>query len=249
MSMTTVTRAQDIPKLTHVEAMHIAEVEYGRFLELLRSLGDDDWSRPTDNDRWDVSQVVSHLVAMSQGIAGFPRELLRQQKQGKSIAREEGLSKFDGFTEFQSKMHGRGRQLIPRAEEHFARALRRRQRFPGILRPVKTPQPPWGWWSFAYMIDDILTRDVWMHRVDISRATGRPLLLTPEHDGRVVSNIVREFAAKWRRPFSLVLTGPVGGRYVNGDARDEIRLDAVEFCRILSGRSDGHGLPTDLVAF
>jgi uncharacterized protein (TIGR03083 family) len=245
----TATRVEDITKLNHAEAMQIAETEYGRFLDFLRSLSADDWSRPTDNDRWDVSQVVSHVTGMSQAIAGFPREMLRQQRQGKAVARDNGLSNFDGFTEFQSAMHGRGAQVVGKAEEQFARALRRRQRFPAVLRPVRTPQPPWGWWSFGYMIDDILTRDVWMHRVDISRATGRELVLTSEHDGRFVANIVREFGAKSDRPFALVLTGPAGGHYVKGDASAEIRLDAVEFCRILSGRSEGHGLPTDLVAF
>ena len=38
----------------------------------------------------------------------------------------------------------------------------------------------------------ILTRDTWMHRVDISRATGRDLVLTAEHDGRIVADVVDE---------------------------------------------------------
>ena len=88
-----------------------------------------------------------------------------------------------------------------------------------------------------------------MHRVDISRAVGRDLALTPEHDGRFVANVVRDLGSRWRRPFALVLTGPAGSRCVNGDAGVEIGVDAVEFCRILSGRSQGHALPTDVVPF
>ena len=43
-------------------------------------------------------------------------------------------------------------------------------------------------------MDMVWTRDVWMHRIDITRATGRPLVgkLTAEHDGRIVADIVAE---------------------------------------------------------
>ena len=33
-------------------------------------------------------------------------------------------------------------------------------------------------WTFGYLIDVILTRDTWMHRVDLARAAGLPLVLT-----------------------------------------------------------------------
>ena len=33
-------------------------------------------------------------------------------------------------------------------------------------------------WAMGYLVDVILTRDTWMHRVDVSRATGRALVLT-----------------------------------------------------------------------
>ena len=104
-------------------------------------------------------------------------------------------------------------------------------------------------WRMSYLLDVILTRDPWMHRVDISRATSRPLVLTPEHDGRIVADVAAEWARRHGRPFRLELTGPAGGTFVNGDGGEDIRLDAVEFSRILSGRAAGTGLLTQEVPF
>ncbi len=244
---TTITRVDEIPKLAHQEAMEIARTEYERFGDLIDSLTDAEWSRPTDCERWDVSQVTSHLIAMSKAFAGLPGEFVRQQRASRPLRRELGLSNFDAFTEHQANMHPPGPALVALYREQYPRALRRRER--SKLRPVRFPQPPYGWWSAAYAFDEILTRDVWMHRVDISRATGRDLVLTPEHDGRFVASIVRDLGARWRHPFILVLTGPAGGHYVSGDDGERIETDAVEFCRILSGRSQGHCLPTDVVPF
>lgn len=57
------------------------------------------------------------------------------------------------------------------------------------------------------LMDRIYTRDAWMHRADLARATGRPLVLSAGHDGRIVADAVEEWAAVHRRPFTLVLTG------------------------------------------
>jgi hypothetical protein len=88
-----------------------------------------------------------------------------------------------------------------------------------------------------------------MHRVDISRATGRELVLTPDHDGVLVANVVDEWAERHGSAYSLTLHGPVGGSWSRGPAGPHIELDAVEFCRILSGRASGDGLLTTEVPF
>jgi hypothetical protein len=104
-------------------------------------------------------------------------------------------------------------------------------------------------WRMGYLLDVILTRDPWMHRVDIARATGRDLVLTPEHDGRIVADVVAEWARRHGRPFTLTLTGPAGGTFVAGNGGESITVDAVEFCRTLAGRADGSGLLTQEVPF
>jgi hypothetical protein len=43
------------------------------------------------------------------------------------------------------------------------------------------------------------------------------------------------------QPFVLALDGPAGGNFTQGVGGDKPHLDAVEFCRILSGRSSGLG--------
>jgi hypothetical protein len=102
------------------------------------------------------------------------------------------------------------------------------------------------------VLDIILTRDTWMHRVDIARATERPLELTAEHDGKIVADVVREWADRHGRPFQMRLTGPAGGVYVgagSADSAERVELDAVDFCRIVSGRAPGQGLLRQRVPF
>jgi hypothetical protein len=91
-----------------------------------------------------------------------------------------------------------------------------------------------------------------MHRIDAVRATGRTAELTAGHDGRIVSDIVAEWARRHGRPFVAELTGPAGGTYASGPGRasaERIGLDAVEFCRTLAGRAPATGLLTTIVPF
>ena len=104
-------------------------------------------------------------------------------------------------------------------------------------------------WALGYLIDIIYLRDAWMHRVDTSRATNRELVLTPEHDGRIVADVVAEWARRHGQPFTLVLTGPAGGSFTAGRDDEAIEMDAVEFCSVLSGRGEASGLMTTIVPF
>jgi len=104
-------------------------------------------------------------------------------------------------------------------------------------------------WRMGYVFEVILTRDTWMHRVDVAQATGRPLDLTPGHDGRIVADVVAEWARRHGKPFTLELTGPAGGTYTEGSGGVELTCDAVEFCRTLAGRVPGSGLLAQPVPF
>lgn len=59
-----------------------------------------------------------------------------------------------------------------------------------------------------------------------------------EVDGRIVADVVAEWAGRHGRPFELHLTGPAGGRYRRGRGGPSLELDAVELCWILSGRGE-----------
>ena len=104
-------------------------------------------------------------------------------------------------------------------------------------------------WQFGYLVDSVFTRDTWMHRLDIASATGRDMVLTPEHDGRMIADVVAEWARRHGQPFSLTLSGPAGGQWRAGDGGDQIELDALHFCQALAGRIPAHGLLTTMVPF
>jgi hypothetical protein len=106
--------------------------------------------------------------------------------------------------------------------------------------PVLFP-PPIGRRSVAYLVDLVITRDVWMHRVDIARAAGVDLVLSPGHDGRIIADVVVDWATTHVDPFVVELTGTPGGTYRRG-AVDPVSVDAVEFVRIVSGRAKGEGI-------
>ena len=128
---------------------------------------------------------------------------------------------------------------------------------PGFIRrrklpeefPVDGPDAPPEAWTIGYLSDVILTRDTWMHRSDLAAATGRPMVLTREHDGVLVADVVAEWALRHGQPCSLTLSGPAGGSWSWGRGGPSYELDAVDFCRILSGRGVGAGLLTRPVPF
>src|SRR5262249_15477433 len=97
-------------------------------------------------------------------------------------------------------------------------------------------------WSLGYAVDVVLTRDTWMHGIDTSSATGRAARLTPEHDGVLVADVVAEWAQRHAQPCRLHLAGPAGGAWAVGSGGPTLELDAVEFCRILSGPARATGL-------
>jgi hypothetical protein len=101
----------------------------------------------------------------------------------------------------------------------------------------------------GFLFDVVLTRDTWMHRMDITRATGREPELDSDHDGVLVDDVVREWAQRHGQPYRLTLTGPAGGTWFSGSGGPDLKLDAVEFCRVLSGRGSGEGLLAEQVPF
>ena len=251
--MTTVTRIDQIPAIDRHEAATIAATEYQRFVDLLRTLGTDDWRKPTDCPEWDVRAMAGHTVGMMHDFTSLPN-LMRRMRAGGKAAKAAGGPAIDQMTAGQVADNAAlsTSELIARARETGPRAARWRTKAHPLFRKVPMKEEVGGQsetWRMSYLLDVILTRDPWMHRVDISRATNRPLVLTPEHDGRIVADVVAEWARRHRRPFRLDLTGPAGGSFVNADSGEEISLDAVEFCRVLSGRAAGTGLLTQEVPF
>jgi hypothetical protein len=177
-----------------------------------------------------------------------PAETQRQLTAAHREADERGILRLDAQTALHVREHAElgPAEAAAAVREWAPRALAGRTATSAEVRAatLSTGLPGEADWTYAYLLDVIFTRDVWMHRVDICRATGQPLVLTPEHDGRIVADVVVDWARRHGRPFTLRLDGPAGGSYTAGQDGPELRYDAVEFCRALSGRGPA-GAPLD----
>ena len=232
-------------------AMRLAGTEYQRFLDLLRALGPGDWARPTECRGWDVRAMASHALGMVE-LAASIREQRRQMK----LARSRGGVFIDALTGLQvdERQQMTPEQIIARFAARAPKAASGRRRTPGFIRrrTMSERQPVDGideTWTIGFLVDIILTRDPWMHRGDICRATGADHVLTAEHDGVLVADVAAEWTARHGQPCTLHLTGPAGGSWKNGDGGPLIETDAIEFCRVISGRGHADGLLAVQVPF
>ena len=208
-------------------------------LELLGKLDTADWERPTDCIGWSVRDVVAHLVGLLEESVRF-RVMARHALTARR--RYPTLNLLDGGNAVQLDDRRGAAPAELRAE--FARlaprAVRARTRLPALIRRTR---PPAGFTlppdiSYGQVLDVIVVRDALMHRIDIARACGREMPLV-EGDVEVVAQVIRDLDRYWSGPpLVLELTGPAGGRWRLGEGEPvaTARLDAVAFCRSLSGR-------------
>jgi uncharacterized protein (TIGR03083 family) len=244
-----------IRPIGRTEAERLARTEHERYAEQLLSLTPEEWRQPTECPGWDVRAMAGHSVGMMADFSSY-RRLFRRMRAAAKAAKRSGRPMVDEVTAAQVAQHASltTSEIVRRAEDLGPKAARWRASANPVFRRMPMKEEIDGraeTWRMSYLLDVILTRDPWMHRVDIARATGRQLVLTPDHDGRIVADVVAEWARRHEQPFILTLTGPAGGTFIVGDGRsgEGITDDAVEFCRILSGRAPGTGLLARSVPF
>jgi len=257
-------------------AMRLAAEEYRRVSEVVVSLKPDQWRLPTDCTDWTVRELVAHMAGMA-AMVSTPWESSRQVRAaGRQMATAGGLF-IDALTHLQvAERSAKGAQELAEEVRRIGpKASRGRRLMPGFLRnrlmePAQDVGGVEEWWTLGFLVDTVLTRDPWMHRIDLAHATRQALHLTPEHDGVIVDDVVREWASRHGRSYRLKLTGPAGGTWVGSGNDDggagsgvggagrrretqednaDLELDAIEFCRILSGRTAGDGLLAVKVPF
>ncbi len=232
-------------------AMRLAPAEYERVSALFDTLSPSQWAMPTNCPPWDVRQLAGHVLGMAEMAAS----MLEQRRQMGEATRRGGVF-IDELCAVQVEKHATltPDQLRAAWKKSAPRATRGRRRIPGFIRRRAMPQTQEvngaeESWTVGYLTETILTRDPWMHRLDIAAATGVKPTLTPDHDGVLVDDVVREWAARHGKPVTLHLDGPAGGTWTFGSGGAVMHLDAVEFCRQISGRSAPSGLTETQVPF
>ena len=237
--------------LGHREAMTLAATEFDRMGAQLTVLTPADWVRPTVCELWDVREMAAHVLGMAEAQASF-RQFAHDFRAAGKRSSGKMIDEMSA-TQVRERTAMTPGAIVSRLATVAPRAVRARRRTPAFIRwAVRLKNdPPFDAerWRYGYLVDTIFTRDTWMHRLDISRATGRPMELTAGHDGRLVADVVTEWASRHRQPFTLTLTGPAGGQWRSGEAGEHLQLDALDFCWIVAARQPGAGLMATKVPF
>ena len=232
-------------RINRPEARRLAEEEFRRFAELTASLTPGEWAQQTDCTAWDVRKTALHVLGSADAQASV-REFVHQLRRGVPLNKQiDSHHWVDGMNELQirERDHLSNSELVAELKAVGPNAVKGRWGTPPPARYMPIPfGPPIGWKPLKYLLDVGFTRDVWCHRIDICSAIGRPMDLTAGHDGRLVADVVAEWADLHGQPFDLVLEGPAGGKFSQGIDGERVEIDALDFIRTLSGRLPGTGV-------
>ncbi|MFI7588001.1 maleylpyruvate isomerase N-terminal domain-containing protein [Spongisporangium articulatum] len=242
------------PGPDRASAMALAEAEYLHCATLFERLEPEHWALPTVNTGWTVRDTAGHMLGMMQMVSSLPGLAGQMSTSMREARRAQAPVSIDHLTALQVRRNAglSTAELIEQWRALTPRAVRGRRRLSGLLggRTLPEKQLVGGQlerWTFGFLLDVILTRDPFMHRLDIHAATRLPVEVSAEHEGCLVDDVAREWAQRHGRPCTLELTGPAGGRW--GDGGEHLTLDALEFCRTVSGRGTGAGLLATAVPF
>ena len=241
---TTATDLTTVPPVDRAEGVALGRVAYRRLADDLAALDPADWDLPTDCDGWTVRDLAGHVLGAMRSAASL-RATARLQRAVKRRARATGEREVDAMSALQVEANAdlTPTEVVAAMQELVDRAADGRARLPEVVAgrvriPVEMPGIEERW-TLSYLLGPILTRDAWLHRVaDVAGATGRPTALDAEHDGRIVADVVAEWARRHGRPVELTVTGPAGGRFTAGTGGPALEVDAVALCRMLSGRAE-----------
>src|SRR6478672_5516710 len=177
-------------------------------VRLLRSLRDEDWSRPTDCPGWDVRAVAAHLAHLESELAGNPQEHVQVPELAHVT------SPMGAYTERGpvARRDWAADAIVDELEASAATRLAALRADPPTDGSVRAPVTPgdirWTW-------ETLLSNrplDVWMHEQDVRRAVGRPGGL----DSPAAAHTVGVFA----RGFGFVV-----GKRVGAPAGTSVVLD------------------------
>jgi len=128
------------------------------------------------------------------------------------------------------------RQVAPKTIHNWAYGFK-------PVKLISIPHPVSGTLSLRHLMWVIHSRDTWMHRLDICRATGNHFEQTTEHDGRIAALVMLDVARQLSKKLDgkaigFELTGLAGGTWQvgSGDEVARLRMDVLDFNIFVSGR-------------
>jgi uncharacterized protein (TIGR03083 family) len=222
------------------EAYGLIRTELERFIGLVETLGPEDWGKPTACTAWSVRDILAHQAGGYASGTSY-REMIHQYislpKSGQlpedavnetQLSERSGKSPAELIVELQS--------VGPIAAQKWANQFR-------LVKPVTIPHRTAGSLNLRHLMWVIHSRDTWMHRLDICRATGRKFEQTAEHDGRIAALVMLDVAKALTKKLdgqslAFDLTGIAGGRWKigTGETAATIRMDVFDFNIFASGR-------------
>ena len=236
----TVLEAKSIPYVTADEAFGLLQTELERSLALLEKLEPDDWAKPTACTLWNVRDMVAHQAGGYASGTSY-REMIRQYtampKKGQlpedainqlQLRERAGKPPLELMTEL--------RQVGPVAIQKWAYQFR-------LIKSVAVPHPVGGLLSIRHLMWVTHSRDTWMHRLDICRATHHEFQQTRQHDGRIAALVMRDVNTRLQgklggRAVVFDLFGVAGGAWKvgAGEPAATIQMDVLDFNIYASGR-------------
>ena len=240
ISPSTLANAESIPYTYADEAHRLLTTALSRFMTLVESLNADDWSKPTACTAWNVHDMVAHQAGGYASGTSY-KEMIRQYTSKPKL----GQLPEDAINDLQvgeradktpAELIAELKQIGEVAAHNWAYGF-------NAIKWIATPHPVGGFMSIRHLMWIIHSRDTWMHRLDICRATSRPFEQTREHDGRIVELVVLDTAKKLNKrlngqAITLSLTGIAGGTWQIGKGKPvaEMEMDALDFNIFVSGR-------------
>lgn len=234
-----VLEAVQVPYITADEAFTLLHTEVERFLALVETLNPDDWAKPTACTQWTVRDMLAHQAggyASGTGYKELFRQYLRIPKTGQlpedavnefQLAERAGKSPLELIDEL--------RRVGPIASHKWAYQFR-------LFKLARIPHPT-GFLSLRHLMWVIHSRDTWMHRLDICRATGRKFEQTAGHDDHIGALVMLDVAKTLSKKLNgrtvlFDLSGAAGGvwKIGTGAAAASIQMDALDFNIYASGR-------------
>ncbi|MCP4141724.1 MAG: maleylpyruvate isomerase family mycothiol-dependent enzyme [Chloroflexi bacterium] len=232
--------AADINTVTNDEAYDLMKTALDRLIALVEILETDDWNKPTACVEWTIRDMIAHQAggfASGTGYGEMFRQALRLPKPGQLI--EDAINAFqlkERADKLPEELIEELRHAGPIATQKWAYEFR-------FAKLLAMPHPIAGTLSLRYLMHVTHSRDTWMHRLDICRATGREFEQTREHDSRIAELVMLDVAnllAKKKDSPTLIfkLTGIAGGKWKvgKGEPIATIEMDVLDFNIFVSGR-------------